>query len=487
MATTLRSASFSTAIRPAARPGWFSNASQSIIRGLAIEGFGVGISIPDPTDVGDLIQGNSIGEYLVYPVDPLTGIALPLPNNVALAGLGNTQQGILLGSANATVGGIEPQDANVISGNGAQGVLIIAGRIGQPGARQPDRRRSGRRSSGLYFRPATAPTESPIESSGTASNPSGIVYSSSNVIGGAASGSGNVISANHGYGVHIIGVGATRNLVEANYIGAAPGGGYAFGNGQPGNSADGVRIDDAPDNQVGGLAAADGNVISSNKGAGVYVTGADATGNAIENNIIGLTAAGTAVLGNNRAGVADYSPGTLIGPGNVISANLIGVLISGASATGVIVRDNLIGTDSTGTADLGNAQCGIQIDNASGNTIEGDSQGVQVISGNLVGIEIDGADVDPEPDRGQPDRHRQVGHGRSRQLERGDPDRRRLWQHGRRNDRGGPQRDLGQPVGNPARRLRRPQLNLIEGNDVGTDISGTAASGQRDQRHHPEQ
>ena len=59
--------------------------------------------------------------------------------------------------------------------------------------------------------------------------------------------------------------------------------------------------------------------------------------------------------------MADYSPGTLIGPGNVISANLIGILISGPAATGVIVRDNLIGTDSTGTADLGNAQGGIQI------------------------------------------------------------------------------------------------------------------------------
>ena len=61
------------------------------------------------------------------------------------------------------------------------------------------------------------------------------------------------------------------------------------------------------------------------------------TGNTIENNIIGLTATGTAVLGNDEAGVADYSPGTLIGPGNVISENLIGILISGASATGLIV------------------------------------------------------------------------------------------------------------------------------------------------------
>ena len=105
-------------------------ASQSIIRGLAIEGFSIGISVPGPTAVGDLIQGNSIGEYLAYPVDSLTGLPLPSPNTVALAGLGNTQQGIVLGSANATVGGIEPQDANVICGNGAQGVLIEPGASG---------------------------------------------------------------------------------------------------------------------------------------------------------------------------------------------------------------------------------------------------------------------------------------------------------------------------------------------------------------------
>ena len=70
----------------------------------------------------------------------------------------------------------------------------------------------------------------------------------------------------------------------------------------PGNSADGVRIDDAPDNQIGGPVASDGNVISSNHGAGVYITGADAAGNSIENNIIGLTlpVAGTAVARQRR-------------------------------------------------------------------------------------------------------------------------------------------------------------------------------------------
>ena len=117
-----------------------------------------------------------------------------------------------------------------------------------------------------------------------------------------------MISVNNGYGVHLSGVGATRNLIEANYIGVAPGGGQVFGTANPGNSADGVRIDDSPDNQVGGLVSSDGNVISSNQGAGVYITGADALGNAIENNIIGLNAAGSAAGAASSATIRPASP-----------------------------------------------------------------------------------------------------------------------------------------------------------------------------------
>ena len=115
----------------------------------------------------------------------------------------------MLGSANATVGGIDPQDANVIGGNGAQGVLIVPGASGnqvlgnQIGVIGPS-------SSGLYFPAGNGSDGVAVESSGTAADPSAIVYASSNVIGGAAAGSGNIISANHGYGVHLIGVGATQ-------------------------------------------------------------------------------------------------------------------------------------------------------------------------------------------------------------------------------------------------------------------------------------
>ena len=104
--------------RIASSAGWPSRGSASAI------------SIPDPTDVGDLIQGNFIGPYLAYPVDQSTGDPLPAPDTVILAGEGNTQEGIMLGSANATVGGFNPDENNVISGNGAQGVLLLPGTSG---------------------------------------------------------------------------------------------------------------------------------------------------------------------------------------------------------------------------------------------------------------------------------------------------------------------------------------------------------------------
>ena len=81
---------------------------------------------------------------------------------------------------------------------------------------------------------------------------------------------------------------------------------------------------------------------------------------------------------------------TQIGPGNVISANQVGVDISGSTITGITVIGNLIGTDATGELDLGNAFEGVLIQGAGGVTIQGDASGSQVISGNTVGIEIKG-------------------------------------------------------------------------------------------------
>ena len=127
------------------------------------------------------------------------------------------------------------------------------------------------------------------------------------------------------------------------------------------------------------------------------IHGAAALGNVIASNIIGLIADGGQVLGNLQQGVAVSSSDTQVGPGNVISANLIGVSIAGTTDTGsavlnVTVIGDLIGTDITGKLDLGNAYQGVLMDGAIGVTIQGNAAGSQVISGNTVGI-----DIEPRP------------------------------------------------------------------------------------------
>ena len=51
---------------------------------------------------------------------------------------------------------------------------------------------------------------------------------------------------------------ATQNVVAGNEIGTATGGGYLFGNMDPGNRGNGVEIQDAANNVIGGTSAGQG-------------------------------------------------------------------------------------------------------------------------------------------------------------------------------------------------------------------------------------
>ena len=328
------------------------------------------------------------------------------------------------------MGGSNPQENNVICGNGAQGIWIQPGASGnqvlgnQIGIAGPS-------DNGLYAPRRQWGGRSPDRVIRNIDRPLNIQYASSNYIGSASG--GNLISANGSYGVRITGVGANRNLIQGNFIGVGPGGGYRFGTGDPGNLGDGVRIEDGLQNQVGGGPGL-GNTIATNHGAGVYITGvaadpiagtpATGTGNIVSYNMIGVTAAGSQVLGNASDGVSVYSPNNTIGPGNVISQNLRGIGIYGLGAsppgvaTGILVVDNLIGTDALGTQGFGNAYEGVRIDNSAANTVQGNAIGIaghlrqpgrrrhHRFSGN------------PESRRGQPDRFRQDGARRPGQQER---------------------------------------------------------------------
>ena len=239
---------------------------------------------------------------------------------------------------------------------------------------------------------------------------------------------------------------ATRNVIGANIIGLGPGGGYRFGTGNPGNGRNGVWIQDSTQNQVGGPDQTWGNVISSN-GVGILINGITSSLNIMQNNLIGLTADGKAVKGNTGDGVSIFSPQNTIGPGNVISGNLRGVRISGADASQVTVLDNLIGTDITGKFDLGNALEGIRIENATDAVIQGDGKGSQVISGNHQGVVIAGPTSTRNLVARQPDRVGQERPCSHPQRLRGDRYSGCTQEHDRRNHSRSPELDLGQPLG----------------------------------------
>lgn len=152
------------------------------------------------------------------------------------------------------------------------------------------------------------------------------------VIGGTATGSANVISANYMYGISP--VSATNMVIQGNLIGTDYTGTIARGNGFAG-----VLIGGGSTNmQLGGTTQAARNIISGNGTAGVLV--GDTSGGVIEGNYIGLDSSGAELLPNGKFGVMMSSTastllgGTSAGARNVVSANtLANVIVAGSMAT----------------------------------------------------------------------------------------------------------------------------------------------------------
>ena len=122
-------------------------------------------------------------------------------------------------------------------------------------------------------------------------------------------------------------------------------------------------------------------MISGNN-VGVEIEGQSATGNLVQGNLVGTDKTGTLALPNSQQGIlVEDAPGNTIGGSvaasrNVISANFWGVQIDGATATGNLVAGNDIGTDVSGTLPLGNETQGVIFSsNASNNTIGGTGAG----------------------------------------------------------------------------------------------------------------
>ncbi|MFN9038446.1 MAG: Calx-beta domain-containing protein, partial [Planctomyces sp.] len=106
--------------------------------------------------------------------------------------------------------------------------------------------------------------------------------------------------------------------------------------------------------QIGGSEAGEGNQISGNNGDGIRLS--STTGAiVIAGNLIGTDAAGAAALSNGGSGIyVSQSPGVLIGGAtaaarNVLSGNSgLGVWVTGASSTGVVLQGNYVGPRADG-------------------------------------------------------------------------------------------------------------------------------------------
>lgn len=202
-----------------------------------------------------------------------------------------------------------------------------------------------------------------------------VFLSDNNIIGTPFPTDKNIIAGSFsdflgGAGIAISG--GSGNLVQNNLIGTDRSGLKALGNSVngvfilPSTLVDGTVVP-SESNQIGGLEPGEGNIISGQTIYGIILN--SAVGTLIEGNLIGTDVTGTAALGNKNAGVAlvaQFGP-TILNriTENVISGNgqgiVLGSLFFNSGTTLNFIEDNLIGTDITGTQSLGNDQNGVWV------------------------------------------------------------------------------------------------------------------------------
>ncbi|MFC1511417.1 right-handed parallel beta-helix repeat-containing protein, partial [Candidatus Margulisiibacteriota bacterium] len=344
------------------------------------------------------------------------------------AGLGNTLAGVaIMGSPSNVIGGAVAGYGNTISGNGDYGVYIIGGGT--------DNNEIRGNYIGVAADGETILANGTVQSEGGIFITGGAKY---NVVGGTTDIERNIISGNNGTGVIISGYGVNENVVIGNYIGTDSTGNIAVpntldglklsesaqgnfvgganageGNVISGNSSAGIRmhdesghatrvndnqikgnligtkengiealgnnvgiylLNDVKDNQIGGTAAGEGNVIAGNHGTGIEVSlPADATGNVIAGNYIGTDLTGAVALGNNGHGVAVSALGPLtIGTENSIANNTQDGINIDATEKITVTGNNIWNNTGLGINLVNNANGGIAVPTIDTATLDGD-------------------------------------------------------------------------------------------------------------------
>jgi CSLREA domain-containing protein len=270
-----------------------SNADGTTIKGLVIQNFfGDGIFVDAGSD-GNTLSGNYIGALLT------SGASAGTQAN-------NAGAGILILSANNTIGGATAADRNVISGN-ANGI-VINGNLA-----------SVNLVAGNYI--GTDATGNSVVSNIF----DGIRIqngANSNVVGGVYANDRNVISGNGSEGIEINGASSYGNQILGNYIGVSANGLSNLTS--PTASGSGVLISGgASSTRVGSLGA--GNIIAGFRFAGIEIDGAS-TSTIIQGNRVGTDTSNTLNWGTGESAILfengasnSLIGGIVLGEGNILA------------------------------------------------------------------------------------------------------------------------------------------------------------------------
>lgn len=339
-----------------------TNALGNVTGGVVIYGAPSNLIGGTTPGAGNVIAGNAGGGVLISTAaataNQVQGNWIGTDRTGRLA-LGNGASGVKIdGAAGNLIGGTNAAAGNVIAANGEAGVFLNGAVSNSVQGNFIGTDATGTNALGNAFAGVT------------------LADADGNLIGGPP-GAGNVISGNQQDGV-FVSTNSAGNQFAGNLIGLDATGARALA-----NQFDGIALNNAPSNYISG------NVISGNVDYGVWILGANASGNVIQGNTIGLDATAGVARGNQLSGVRLESPANLIGGPDAADRNIIsgnardGITLVGAAATGNVVQGNFIGTDLGGAAALPNLRGGIGLSGAADNLIGGAEPGAgNVISGN---------------------------------------------------------------------------------------------------------
>ena len=167
-----------------------------------------------------------------------------------------------------------------------------------------------------------------------------------------------------------------------------------------GNSQYGIYMNNVGSSLIGGTTAQQRNVISGNTGntnsPGIYLMGLNATQDTFIGNYIGTNATGTAAVGNEigidleSQATHDTIGGTAAGDGNLISGNASRGILIGGACNNNLIQGNNIGLDVTGTTALSTTSfAAVDLEQVTNNIIGGTAAGARnILSGHQYGVYI---------------------------------------------------------------------------------------------------